>query len=54
LAPLDTHPTIGLIPVGTTNDFTHAMRVPLSVVGALDFICDVFGMPVDLGVSGYR
>ncbi|TCI27207.1 MULTISPECIES: diacylglycerol kinase [Exiguobacterium] len=49
LAPLDERPTIGLIPVGTTNDFARAMRIPLSVVGALDVICDGFEMPVDLG-----
>ncbi len=49
LAPLENRPTIGLIPVGTTNDFARAMRIPLNVVGALDVICDGYEMPVDLG-----
>lgn len=49
IAPLEHRPLIGLIPVGTTNDFARAMRIPLNVAGAMDVICDGYEMPVDLG-----
>ncbi|MCY1690066.1 diacylglycerol kinase family protein [Exiguobacterium sp. SL14] len=32
-------PKLGVLPVGTTNDFGRAMRIPLTIEGAMDVIC---------------
>lgn len=43
-------PKIGLIPMGTTNDFARALGIPRSIDEALDIIVDGFTVPVDVGV----
>lgn len=43
-------PKIGLIPMGTTNDFARALGIPRSIDEALDIIVDGYTVPVDVGV----
>lgn len=42
-------PTLGIIPVGRGNDFSHGMGVPGSVEEAADLIAGRIGMPLDIG-----
>ncbi|MFC7372409.1 diacylglycerol kinase [Fictibacillus iocasae] len=49
LAGLENRPKLGIIPVGTTNDFARAVGVPRTIDGACDVLCDGIEMPVDIG-----
>ncbi|WP_108671815.1 diacylglycerol kinase [Peribacillus acanthi] len=49
LADADYRPKLGIIPVGTTNDFARAIHVPRSVDAAVDIICAGHTMPIDVG-----
>src|SRR5690606_6144939 len=42
-------PKLGLIPVGTTNDFARALHIPRDVLGATDIIVQGQTVPVDIG-----
>lgn len=42
-------PKLGIIPVGTTNDFARAIGVPRTVEGAMDVLCEGLEMPIDVG-----
>jgi len=42
-------PTIGLIPMGTTNDFARALHIPRDIDHALDVIVKGETIPVDVG-----
>lgn len=42
-------PRLGLIPVGTTNDFARALHIPRDVLGATDIIVQGQTVPVDIG-----
>lgn len=43
-------PKIGLIPMGTTNDFARAMYIPRDIDAAIDIILNGETLPVDVGV----
>lgn len=47
-------PKIGLIPMGTTNDFARALRIPRDIDQAVDIICDGDTTPVDVGLMNDR
>lgn len=41
---------IGIIPLGTTNNFARSLRVPLDIDEAAEYIADKDAQPVDMGV----
>ncbi len=46
LAPLDTRPTLGIIPVGTTNDFARALGIPReNILNAADTVINGVAPP---------
>lgn len=47
-------PKVGLIPVGTTNDFARALRIPREIDDAVDIICKGDSIPVDVGMMNDR
>lgn len=49
LADAEFRPKLGIIPVGTTNDFARAIHVPRSVKAAVDIIVEGHTMPIDIG-----
>ncbi|WP_078550219.1 diacylglycerol kinase [Litchfieldia alkalitelluris] len=50
LAEQPYRPKLGIIPVGTTNDFARAIGVPRSTIeAACDVIVDGISMPIDVG-----
>ncbi len=49
LAEAEYHPKLGIIPVGTTNDFARAIHVPRSIDEAVDIITAGNTMPIDIG-----
>ncbi|MEH6940596.1 diacylglycerol kinase [Bacillus sp. JJ722] len=49
LADAEHRPKLGIIPVGTTNDFARAIHVPRSVNAAVDIITAGNTMPIDVG-----
>ncbi|MET3697694.1 diacylglycerol kinase [Bacillus oleivorans] len=49
LAEKEYRPKLGIIPVGTTNDFGRAIRVPRSVEQAVDIIIKGETIPIDVG-----
>ncbi|MGY4786834.1 diacylglycerol kinase [Bacillus sp. OHL2] len=55
LAPLEKRPKLGIIPVGTTNDFARALGIPREgVLKATDAIIEGVAKPLDIGkVNGH-
>ncbi|WP_449538674.1 diacylglycerol kinase [Ferdinandcohnia sp. Marseille-Q9671] len=49
LAEQEYRPTLGIIPVGTTNDFARAIGVPRNIEGACDVIVEGNSVPIDIG-----
>jgi diacylglycerol kinase (ATP) len=49
LAEQEYRPNLGIIPVGTTNDFARAIEVPRIIEKACDVICEGHQMPIDIG-----
>ncbi|WP_453991951.1 diacylglycerol kinase [Bacillus nitroreducens] len=49
LAEQEYRPTLGVIPVGTTNDFARAIGVPRNIEGACDVIIEGNSVPIDIG-----
>ena len=49
LAEKPNRPKLGLIPMGTTNDFARALHIPRDIEKALDVILKGETIPVDLG-----
>lgn len=50
LAPLDKRPTLGIIPVGTTNDFARALGIPReNILNAADTVINGVARPIDIG-----
>ncbi|WP_106494662.1 diacylglycerol kinase [Lentibacillus sp. Marseille-P4043] len=49
LAEQDFRPKLGIIPVGTTNDFARALSIPRNIMKAVDIILDDHSMPLDIG-----
>src|SRR5690606_11557835 len=42
-------PKLGIIPVGTTNDFARALHIPRDILQATDIIVEGGTMPIDIG-----
>ncbi|QHZ48362.1 diacylglycerol kinase [Bacillus sp. NSP9.1] len=50
LAPLEHRPMLGVIPVGTTNDFARALGIPREdILKAVDTILEGEARPIDIG-----
>jgi diacylglycerol kinase (ATP) len=49
MAEQEYRPTLGIIPVGTTNDFARAIGVPRNIDGACDVIVEGNSVPIDIG-----
>ena len=49
LADQDYRPKLGIIPVGTTNDFARAIGVPRTIEGACNIITNGEAVPIDIG-----
>lgn len=54
VSPHEKRPRIGLIPMGTTNDFARGLQIPRSIDDALDIIIKGETIPVDVGVVNNR
>ena len=54
IGPFEKRPKIGLIPMGTTNDFARALRIPRDIKGALEIILEGDTIPVDVGLMNDR
>ena len=46
--PADGLPVLGLVPLGTANDFANAAQVPLEPLPALEMLVDAQSTPIDL------
>jgi len=42
-------PKLGILPVGTTNDFARALHIPRNLMRACDIIGEQFSRPIDIG-----
>lgn len=49
VSEFENRPKIGLIPMGTTNDFARAVRIPRDIDKAVDIIIAGDSIPVDVG-----
>jgi diacylglycerol kinase (ATP) len=49
LAEQENRPILGIIPVGTTNDFARALGIPRTIEEATNIICEGSTLPIDLG-----
>ncbi|MDD9149744.1 MULTISPECIES: diacylglycerol kinase [unclassified Sporolactobacillus] len=49
LAEREFRPRLGVLPLGTTNDFARAVGIPRDIVGACDVLCDGYEIPIDIG-----
>ena len=49
LAEKDVRPQIGILPLGTTNDFARALGIPKHWEYAVDLITQQYSKPIDLG-----
>ena len=54
VSPFEKRPKIGLIPTGTTNDFSRALRIPRDIEEAVDIIVRGETIPVDVGMMNDR
>ncbi|GEK33757.1 diacylglycerol kinase [Kurthia sibirica] len=54
VSEFENRPKIGLIPMGTTNDFARAVRIPRDINKAVDIILQGDSLPVDVGMSNDR
>lgn len=50
ISQFENRPKIGLIPMGTTNDFARAVHIPRSIDEAIDIIITGDTLPVDVGL----
>lgn len=50
LSEFENRPKLGLIPMGTTNDFARAVHIPRDIYAALDIIIKGDTIPVDVGL----
>lgn len=50
----ENRPKIGLIPMGTTNDFARAVHIPRDINKAVDIIIEGSSIPVDVGLMNDR
>lgn len=49
IAEQNYRPKLGIIPVGTTNDFARALSIPRDIKKAVDIITDDHAMKLDIG-----
>ncbi|WP_017381728.1 diacylglycerol kinase [Paenisporosarcina sp. TG-14] len=49
ISTFENRPKVGLIPMGTTNDFARALRIPRDIEKAVDIIIADETIPVDVG-----
>ncbi|GKW47574.1 diacylglycerol kinase [Planococcus sp. NCCP-2050] len=54
VSKFENRPKIGLIPMGTTNDFARAVHIPRDINKAVDIILQGDSIPVDVGLMGDR
>lgn len=54
LAEQDYRPRLGVLPLGTTNDFARAVSIPRDIVKACDVLCGGYEMPIDIGKVNNR
>lgn len=54
VSEFENRPKIGLIPMGTTNDFARAVRIPRDINKAVDIILQGDTLPVDVGLANDR
>ncbi len=50
IAKFQKRPKVGLIPMGTTNDFARAVQIPRDITKAVDIILKGDSIPVDVGL----
>ncbi|WP_042478786.1 diacylglycerol kinase [Bacillus ndiopicus] len=50
ISRFEKRPKLGLIPMGTTNDFARAVHIPRKIDEALDIIIKGDTLPVDVGI----
>ncbi|MGI2329513.1 diacylglycerol kinase [Planococcus sp. YIM B11945] len=50
ISKFEERPKIGLIPMGTTNDFARAVHIPRDINKAVDIILQGESIPVDVGL----
>lgn len=51
ISQCENRPKLGLIPMGTTNDFARAVHIPRDIKKALDIILAGESIPVDVGLK---
>lgn len=51
LSQCENRPKLGLIPMGTTNDFARAVQIPRDIQRAVDIIIAGQTIPVDVGIK---
>ncbi len=54
VSPFEKRPRIGLIPMGTTNDFARALKIPRDIDEAVNIILEGDTVPVDVGMMNER
>jgi diacylglycerol kinase (ATP) len=54
VSEFEQRPKIGLIPMGTTNDFARAVKIPRDIDAAVDIILKGDSIPVDVGLANDR
>lgn len=54
MAEREYRPKLGILPVGTTNDFARALGIPRDLKKACDLICRQFSVPIDVGKVNKR
>lgn len=54
VSEFEKRPKLGLIPMGTTNDFARAVHIPRDINAAVDIIIKGDSIPVDVGLSNDR
>nr|WP_106781398.1 diacylglycerol kinase [Lysinibacillus timonensis] len=50
ISPYEKRPKLGLVPMGTTNDFARAVQIPRKIEEAIDIIVKGDTIPVDVGL----
>lgn len=50
ISPFENRPKLGLVPMGTTNDFARAVHIPQKIDEAIDIITKGDSIPVDVGL----
>lgn len=54
MAERENRPPLGLLPLGTTNDFARAMAIPKNLEAACDIIIQGYSRVIDLGKANQR